>query len=239
MSIWYAIPSARPIEEVAPVLRAWIERGYKPLLWRDETEGHYPGYAQAVNELVKRILERDKNADWIVTGGDDTLPDPNRTAGQIAAECCAYFGTLHWPVDKLGDIRNKTFGIMQPTGDRFAGGSIDRIAGSPWLGREWCLRANQGKGPFWPEFTHMFGDQALKATAEKLGVYWMRPDLIHFHKHFMRESDALDANATRSQVPPHLKKWNTQEHWHEMLTIYRRLEAEGFASCMPLEAVSK
>jgi hypothetical protein len=123
---------------------------------------------------------------------------------------------------------------MQPTGDRFAGGCIDRIAGSPWLGREWCLRANGGRGPFWPEFTHMFGDECLKRTAEKLGVYWARPDLIHKHNHFQRASDAIDAKAVGRPIPPHLAKWNTRAHWDEMQAIFRRLEAEDFAPCMPL-----
>ena len=123
---------------------------------------------------------------------------------------------------------------MQPTGDRYAGGCIDRIAGSPWLGREWCLRANGGRGPFWPEFTHMFSDECLKRTAEKLGVYWARPDLTHFHNHFMRETSAIDSEAVRKAVPQHLKQWNTPEHWDEMKAIFKRLEADHFAPCMPL-----
>lgn len=252
MSVWFCIPSARPPEQVEPVLAAWRERGYKVALWRDgdcaplflhtadlkgvQVVGRYPGYASAVNCLSRNVLDFDPSCDWIVTGGDDTLPDPNHKADEIAAQCTEHFGG---PFANYGHNRpQNTFGVMQCTGDRFAGGSIDRIAGSPWLGREWCLRANQGKGPFWPEFTHMFGDECLKRTAEKLGVYWMRPDLVHFHNHFQRASAAINSHAVAKDIPPHLVRWNSPQHWEEMKAIFQRLEAEDFASCMPLAEVS-
>jgi hypothetical protein len=247
MSVWFCIPSARPSEQVEPVLAQWRERGYKIALWLDNPRksphydhfnwAHfYPGYAKAVNQLAHEVMIMDSSCDWIVTGGDDTLPDPNHTAEEIAQECSAYFLGVHLIADLavgINDYRNATLGVMQPTGDRFAQGSIDRIAGSPWIGREWCLRANGGRGPFWPEFTHMFGDECLKRTAEKLGVYWARPDLTHKHMHYQRESDAIDSNAIANPVPPHLEKWNTKEHWEEMKAIFKRLEAEDFVSCLP------
>lgn len=231
MSVWFAIPSARPEADVLPLIECWQNFGYKvamvrdSLLPRDAVDyqvgfAPYPGYAASVNYLAKEILKRDPNCKWIVTGGDDTLPDPNKRADVIAAELTAHFGG--------------TFGVMQPTGDRFAGGSIDRIAGSPWMGREWCERANGGAGPLWPEFTHMFGDQTMKETAEKLGVYWMRRDLTHFHAHFMRASEDINSPAVKAVIPPHLVQWNTQKHWDEMEAIYKRLKAEDFAPCMPL-----
>lgn len=227
MSVWLAIPSIR---EGAGLVMQWWRSGYKIALWREiskpifEAWPHrtdpYPGYAIAVNELVKAILKEDAQAEWIVTGGDDTSPDPNHTPDEIAAELEAHFGG--------------TFGVCQPTGDRFAGGSIDTIAGSPWMGREWCLRANQGRGPLWPEFQHMFVDQHLMCVAEKLGVYWRRPDLIHFHDHFMRKSADLNSPAVQKPIPSHLQKWNTQRHWDESKAIFERLKAQNFAPCMPL-----
>ena len=248
MSVWFCIPSARPPEQVLPVTQAWHERGYKVALWRDteclplamnggmdfSMTGGYPGYAQAVNSLAAEVLKRDPACDWVVTGGDDTLPDPDHTAEGIAKQCSHHFEFVTTTDGNTLPTGNPaTFGVMQPTGDRFAGGCIDRIAGSPWLGREWCLRANGGSGPYWPEFTHMFGDECLKRTAEKLGVYWARPDLVHKHNHFQRESDAIDARAVQKPVPPHLAKWNTRAHWDEMQAIFRSLEAEDFAPCMP------
>lgn len=246
MSVWLCIPSARPVEEANEVLLKWRERGYKIALFIDVEKadeeiqkychfrgvGSYPGYAQAVNGLVRNVAAFDSTAEWFVAGGDDTLPDPNHTAEEIATQC---FNHFYVPDDsKQVDLRGcGTFGVMQPTGDRFAGGSIDRIAGSPWMGREWCERVNRGRGPFYPRFTHMFGDEALKRTAERLGVYWMRPDLIHFHNHFARANEELNSHAVRRQPPPHLVKWNSPEHWEEMKAIFLELEAQNFEPCMP------
>ncbi len=256
MSVWFAVPSARPYWEARKCIDAWRGAGYKvavfvesmhpyftprfPCYVDDEIQvKEYPGYANAVNALAKRILSIDPDAQWIVTGGDDTFPDPEHSPEQIAEEC--EFEFLHRAVcagrgkmPRYGPSETKTFGIMQPTGDRFAGGSIDRIAGSPWMGREWCLRANQGAGPLYPGFRHMFVDECAKRTAEKLGVYWPRRDLCHFHRHFQRESDAINSDAVKRDVPPHLVQWNTPEHWAESKKLFKELEAEGFARCMPL-----
>lgn len=238
MSVWFCIPSARPPEQVEPVLAAWRESGYKIATVRNDgatltsdvpmQSSSYEGYAKSVNYLAKLILRTDPSCDWIVTGGDDTLPDPNHTAEEIAQQCTEHF--MHRSLGGTG----WTFGVVQPTGDRFAGGCIDRIAGSPWLGREWCLRANGGRGPFWPEFTHMFSDQHLQEYAQHLGVYWQRPDLIHKHMHFQRRDDSIDAPAVGRPIPPHLVRWNTRSHWDEMKAIYERLRDGGFKECAPL-----
>lgn len=227
--VFLTIPSARP---GGGTIAKWRERGYGVAVFLNPDtlgveadltlRGEYPGYAQAVNTLCREVLERYPEVEWCVAGGDDTLPDPYYFANEIASYSTEYFGG--------------TFGVMQPTGDRFAGGSIDRIAGSPWMGREWCMRANGGAGPMWPEFTHMFVDEAIMRTAEKLGVYLRRPDLIHFHRHFMRESDAIDSNAVHKPIPEHLREWNSPQHWEEMKAIFQRLEREDFAPCMPLSA---
>ena len=260
MSVWFAIPSARPEAEVLPIIECWQNFGYKVALVRDELLPNgiadyqvsfkpYLGYAVSVNHLAKEILKRDPHCQWVCTGGDDTLPDPNKTADEIAFECGRHFGELHQeyrmePIvhggtnqtARSGEARMpwSTFGVMQPTGDRFAQGSIDRIAGSPWMGREWCLRANGGAGPLWPEFTHCFVDECLQRTAQKLGVFWQRRDLIHMHMHFMRQSEDINSPATRTAIPPHLVRWNSRAHWDEMQAIFKRLEAQDFAPCMPL-----
>lgn len=244
MATWLTIPSARPPAEANPILEKWRKQGYRIALFRDAgaapidcdllLTGEYPGYAQAVNALCREVMARDARCDWMAAGGDDTSPDPNHTADEIALELSHYFSRESVPHWKHPDPRFRTFGVMQPTGDRFAGGSIDRIAGSPWLGREWCKRANGGQGPFWPEFRHMFGDEALMRTAEKLGVYWRRPDLTHMHHHFMRATDAIDSPAIARKPPAHLVEWNSAAHWAESQAIFRRLEAQGFAPCMPV-----
>lgn len=236
MAVWLALPSKRSPEEAGPLLELWKRQGYKIALWRDSgdpeiradlviTQQHYPGYAQAVNGLVWEVLRYDPSCDWVVTGGDDTEPDLAHTAEEIAAQCCEHF--------------SGTFGIMQPTGDRYAGGCIDRIAGSPWIGREYCERVNGGRGPLWPEYAHMFVDEEAKWVAEKLGVYWQRPDLIHLHHHFMRASNDLNSHAVQTQPPPHLVEANSAAHWEKYKAIFEARKAAGFPGHEPAELVAR
>lgn len=225
MSVWFCIPSARPPAEANQALQVWRDRGYKICLWRDHPEsavcdaelrGPYPGYPSAINACALWVMQNDPNCDWIVSGGDDTLPDP-RNPLEIARECTEHF--------------RGTFGVMQPTGDRWANGSIDRIAGSPWIGRDWCLRANGGRGPCWGEYGHMFSDEELQEVAIKLGVFWQRPDVTHFHAHFLREGERANH---KKQPPPHLVKWNTASHWIESENLFRTRKAAGFPGHEPL-----
>lgn len=201
------MPSKRPAAEVYRRMQKWSDQGYHIVLQRDPGEGRgfpyfihevierpYLGYPEAVNFLAARSLTMDPECQWIVCAGDDTDCDMAHTSDEIAAQCIGYFAES--PTKGRGDWsaadyrRAGTFGVMQPTGDRWAdtqGVIIERIAGSPWLGRSWCARINQGRGPLWPEYFHNWADEELKLVAEKLGVYWMRPDIIHYHEHSMRQ----------------------------------------------------
>lgn len=205
-SVWYVIPSKRPPEQAEPVLRNWADRGYRVAIFTDlgheppqsaerVIAGQYPGYAQAVNHLVSLVLTEDPDCQWIVTGGDDVHPDPNHTADEIAAQCSENFGSR----DGLGaSLAPGTFGVMQPTGDRWgddaaararwpdAPAMIDRICGSPWMGRSFCERINQGRGPLWPEYNHNWVDEELQNVAIKYGCFWQRRDLTHYHDHCRR-----------------------------------------------------
>ena len=254
MSVWLTIPSARPPAEAEKCLRKWHKQGYKIALWIDDWDdppmepdytlcGNYPGYAVAVNRLVAHVMEYDPDANWFVTGGDDVDPDLNHTADEIARQCSEHFGArnagrkltsefqfLPNPQDSLC----RTFGIMQPTGDRFAGGSIDRICGSPWMGREFCRRINQGKGPLWPEYTHMFVDEELQEIAIKYGILWQRRDLIHLHHHFMRRDESINSIAVPKEIPAHLAEQNSQEHWDRAKAIFTARKAAGFPGSEPL-----
>ena len=264
MSVWLAIPSARPIAEAEQVLVKWIERGYKVHLWRDPavnlmteidwakrlgmtiTWSEYPGYARAVNALCKSILERDPEAKWIVTGGDDVEPDPNKTAEEIAAECASYFARLHAGPDAepgvdlstksiraaLKGLADHTFGVMQPTGDPWRdvqGRIIDRIAGSPWMGREFCRRMNGGAGPLWPEYTHCFEDEELQLVAHKLGVFWQRSDLTHLHNHWARQE-----KPRKIVKPDHLAEATSPEHWAKFKALFEQRRAAGFPGHEPI-----
>lgn len=210
----------------------------------------YPGYALAVNSLIKEVLKRDPGAQWFIAAGDDTLPDPNHTPEEIARQCSRHFGETHQqfrmehvvsniPLPKQPSVRMpwSTFGVMQPTGDRFAGGSIDRIAGSPWIGREFAERMYGGNGPYWHEYRHMWVDEEIMCVAQKLGVFWQRPDLIHKHNHFMRESDAINSPAVRKPIPPHLVEANSSQHWEHYGAIFRRRKAQNFPGHEPLATI--
>jgi len=226
MSVWLTIPSARPPEEAEKCLKLWRERGYKIALWLDSpaeyTEWnelganlrcvrvHYPGYSQAVNWMIRYLMQERSDAEWFIIGGDDVEPDLNHTAEEIAEQCGEYFANFH-----KDDYGNDSFGVMQPTGDRFAQGSIDKIAGSAWIGREFARRMYGGNGPLWPEYTRFFMDEELQEVATRLGVFQQRRDLIHLHRHYMRESDAIDSPAIYSEIPEHLKaqevKWKAEQ----------------------------
>ena len=248
MSVWLTIPSARPHEEAQACIDKWRAMGYRVAIQRDT--GAYPvdcdylvmkpweGYAKACNGLIKDVMEFDDSAQWFVLGGDDTDPDPNKRADEIADELRQYFWTMKPKECKCCFERPiYTFGVMQPTGDRYAGGSIDRIAGSPWIGREFCERAYGGNGPLWHEYRHFFEDQELQDVAEKLGVYWQRPDLTHLHHHFMRASDDINAQAVQKPIPPHLIEANSPAHWNKFKALYESRKAAGFPGHEVREAV--
>lgn len=231
MSVWVCMPSKRPASEAQPILDLWKARGYNTavlrdqgdeevradILWRAQT---YAGWGDAINLLAKMVFGHDGKCEWIVAAADDIEPD--KCPPDLIAKDC----TLHFA---------GTFGVMQPTGDRFAQGSIDRICGSPWLGREFCRRMYKGRGPFFPEYRHMFVDEELQEVAKHYGVLWQRPDLVHLHLHFMREHRGLDSNATRTEVPAHLAEANTREHWDKYKALFLARKAAGFPGSEPID----
>ncbi len=247
-NVWLTIPSARPPAEAEPILRKWMKQGYKVALWCDKTGNitppwaivhgcadyvmgwEYQGYARAVNELIAAVMLKDPEAEWFIAAGDDTEPDLDHTAEEIAEQCGRHFSVL----EGYGKRTFGTFGVMQPTGDRFAEGSIDRIAGSAWLGREFCRRINQGKGPLWPEYVHNFVDEELQNVAIKYGIFWQRPDLIQLHRHFQRESDRINSPAVSRPIPAHLKTAFSPEGWGPYKAIFEKRKATGFPGSEPI-----
>lgn len=271
MSVWYCIPSARPAAEAEIALSKWRSKGYKIALFVDPGhespradyvyEAKYPGYAIAVNSLIHKIMIEDPEAEWFVTGGDDIWPDQNHTAEDLATECFEYFvhrDLQDGPPQTLSQRLNAaayksgngSFGVMQPTGDRWGDGPgpwkekgsayCDRVCGSPWMGREFCRRIYSGRGPIWPEFTHMFEDEHLFNVAQKLGILWQREDLTHYHDHWVRRANAAGGFASQEVYdqaqPAHLKTWSQQAHWDESKAIFERLKAGGFAEAEDLLA---
>jgi hypothetical protein len=180
VSAWFAIPSARRSEDAGPCLRAWRERGYLIALLRDDFEPdfleladhvvaprRYQGWASAVNILARVVLEADPECRVLITGGDDVYPAPDHVTF-LEQQFVHHF--------------NGTLGVMQPDGHLDWSPMAPQIAWSPWLGREWCLRANGGKGPLWPEYFHGWADLELRQVASRLGLFWSRPDLTQRHE---------------------------------------------------------
>jgi hypothetical protein len=218
MSVWLAIPSARSEEDTADCFAAWKAQGYKIALWRDTEPapaiadltlvGKYQGYHHAVNTLCREIMARDTECQWIVSGGDDIFPDKTKTADVIAAECTEHFGG--------------TFGVMQPTGDGW--GDPQRICGSPWMGREFCRRMYGGRGPFCEAYYHMWGDEEMHEICKARGILWNRADLVHYHKHWIRE---------KKTQPHHLDYAVTC--YEGLMPLYRKRKRENFPGHEPID----
>ncbi len=257
MSCWYCIPSIRPNGGTIPL---WRERGYKVAALRQGDlidcellipTGEYRGWANSVNILAKAVVEMDPTAEWIVTGGDDYEPDLSRHPEDIAGECYWYFGgpprqiTIDMCAAESRYSYRATFGVMQPTGDRWGdsiatrrqygenrGAYLDRIAGSPWMGREWVKRAYGGKGPMHAGYRHMYADEELKEVAEKLGVYWPRRDIIQMHRHWGRI--AGEEFGDIKDCPDFLLPVNTPQHWHESQKLFVERKSAGWPGSEPL-----
>jgi hypothetical protein len=260
MSVWYCIPSKRPVAEANKALQLWRDRGYKIALFVDNfdyyglrdrsyiansiTTGEYPGYAAAVNRLVRQVLSDYPTCDFVVTGGDDVHPDLNHTADEIAAQCSEHFEEMWSDRLRAGDVPSwawelnayHCFGVMQPTGDRWgeedayarakwpdAPAMIDRICGSPWMGRSFCERINQGQGPLWPEYHHNWVDEELQNVAIKYGCFWQRRDLIHYHDHCRRSG---------GDWAPHLL--GADADYKRMEPMFRARQRMGFPGSEPL-----
>lgn len=249
MSVWFCIPSKRPATEVEPVLKLWKDRGYRIALCVDDeadadakhdmadviisSPDGYRGWPRSVNGLIQVLKENGSDFQWIVTGGDDTHPDPNHEAEEIAAQCFFHFAG---DTTVAGWRERATFGVMQCTGDRWgeddpvsrarwpeAPAMIDRICGSPWIGREFALRINGGQGPLWHEYRHNWADEELQCVAQSLGVLWQRRDLIHYHAHSMRLRG----------------KWDPHQHWfgadyREKRALFEQRKKMGFPGSAPL-----
>jgi hypothetical protein len=281
MSVWVCAPSKRPQADVNSWAFKWRAQGYQIVVARDcgddtvEADKEiwlekYPGYATAANMLISEILLCDAKAEWCVVAGDDVLPDPNHSAEEIAAQCADYFShsvTRGSGYSALQRDTWATFGVMQPTSDRWGidpnthafvsqtpgcdscackvcgrgeiapvhltGAYIDRVAGSPWIGREFARRMYQGRGPYWPEYTHMGVDEELQAVAMKYGVFWQRPDLTHFHQHWGRPREG-ETIGQSDRMPAFLKQANSAGEWKRYKRIFAERKAMGFPGSEPL-----
>ena len=135
--------------------------------------------------------------------------DPNHTAEEIGAQY----------LEKFPD----GFGVMQPCGDRQGMDSTGkpaaaRICGSPWFGKGWVEKAFGGEYVVPTEFFHFYGDEVLKEVAERLGVLWMRDDLIQDHQHW----------AFGRQDKEKYQEDNSRNHWQEDKNRFMDSQKKGF-----------
>lgn len=259
MSTFFVIPSKRPPAEALVCLREWYKMGYHCIIQRDPgeepdefsfdleqivrvVERPYAGYAEAVNHLVHIALG--EGAEWIVTAGDDMYPDPHKRADEIARECGQYFGIREMDdVNALPEaIRTQargTFGVMQPTGDRWLVNGpgtkpgSECVAGSPWMGREFCRRMYGGRGPLCEEYFHCGEDRELQEVATMMGIFWQRQDLTHHHNHWGRPKEG-ERIAPNSRMPAFLRRANSREEWDKYEAVFNRRKASGFPGHEPI-----
>ena len=226
MATWFCIPSIRPDGGSLPL---WKARGYKLAVFRDNGAPRLPfeadivihdgyiSYPKAVNLLIRLAAYMEPQAQWFVVAGDDIDPDPQHDPQVIADQCTAQF--------------NGTFGVMQPTGDRWCIDdrgtcSSERVCDSPWIGREFALRSYKGPGPFCEEYFHFFVDEELHCVATKLGVLWHRRNIFQVHHHWSREHRERPAH-----LHPARLDWNKSKHF------FIQRKAAGFPGYEPLVAM--
>jgi len=182
--VWAVWPSAQ-IDLCEENTSRWNHSGYKVAVLVDAGAPHpmlpdlvieggeWNGYPTAMNQLCHTVPGK-----VVVCAGDDIHPPAELPLAEIYSQF----------MERFPD----TFGVMQPTGDRF--GLIDDCCPSPWLGRALIAEAYGGAGPFWEEYFHYFCDGELKLIAEMQNALWQRPDLSQYHDHWQRENGKRPAH---------------------------------------------
>lgn len=246
MSVWVVMPSCRPVSEAEDCLSRWRVLGYKIAVLRQGPPvqadlqlptAEYAGWGRAINLLAGDVLRLDPEASWIVGAADDYWPDPEHSADDIAQDC----EIEAWWRRGLSRNCRTTMLVMQPTGDRWGdtqstrntfgenrGAEIDRIAGSPWMGREWCEKAYQGRGPMPECYHHLYIDEELQEVATRLGVFWQRRDLTQYHNHPCRQ------RGYGVYAEGHLAPLYSPEAWTREKSLFEERKAAGFPGSEPL-----
>lgn len=186
MSVCVVFPTANAVR-ARRTIAAWHDMGYRAFIRAEsnldcgadmaQVDPTYPGYWASCNSLIHHLLISDQEMRVVVVAADDIMPDAKHSADEIAGEFVRRFCD--------------TYGVMQPTGDEWSdsqGRVIERICGSPWIGRafiEEAIRVYGGAaGPYAPGYYHFYGDEHLQRVAAALGILWQRPDLEQEHWHW-------------------------------------------------------
>jgi hypothetical protein len=220
--VWLALPSAN-IEMAKKTFPVWKSKGYKiavvvpdrllsqysglaDIIVAESSIGGYRGWPKAVNYLSGLLSDYE----IIIAAGDDMYPDSDYEAHQLRLQFVRHFGG--------------TFGVMQPYGDKFGSMACDtceQICGSSWLGKEFREKINQGKGPMWEEYWHMWADTELYQVATKYNCLWIRGDLKQYHEHRLRGTHKFH---------PTIPSGNTKQ----AEKIYRDRKSNNFPNSEPL-----
>lgn len=156
-----------------------------PLLVRE-----WGGYYSAVSYMARALCLSHK-ADIVVAGADNIYPDPQAKAVVVGAAFATKFpngfGVLQpirdaYSVSRRGDsardyMPGRSMHATPPTTERCE---------SPVLGRAWILDMYQGKGPYSEKYRQYFGDVELHDVAQKMGVLWKNPQILHRRDHWAR-----------------------------------------------------
>lgn len=190
--VWLTLPSAN-LGMAKKTFPVWKKHGYKiaiicpdnlseqysnlvDLKIQESKIGGYKGWPNSVNYLSKLLSDKE----IIIAAGDDMYPDENYESHELRLQFVKHFGG--------------TFGVMQPYGDKFGSMACDtceQICGSAWLGKEFRDKINQGKGPMWEEYWHMWADTELYQVANKYNCLWIRGDLTQYHEHRLRRTHSF------------------------------------------------
>jgi hypothetical protein len=222
MAVVFAIPTAGRFEMVDRCMCAWKARGYRTAIiferqdlarvraGRRVMQERHLGYGVSLNRLIATVLAEMSDCTAIVTGGDDTFPVETVDAAELERQF----------LERFPD----TLGVMQPTGDDWCGSygedgrrSNEISAQSPWLGRAFCERAYRGSGPYWPGYYHFYADTELQAVAERLEIFWQRPDIADFHNNWKRHGHVR---------PKHL--YEARRRWAADQALFLSRRENGF-----------
>jgi hypothetical protein len=78
----------------------------------------------------------------------------------------------------------------------------------------------------------MFADEELQNVAQKMGVLWQRPDLIHFHQHPTLEGPMKAQSIWQRKI-------YSSEHWQASKALFDSRKAAGFPGSEPIEKEGK
>ena len=220
MKHFVCFPSADPMIGLT-CAKKWIERGYDAMILLDppnwlvsaEPRLHlihgpipFPGYYKVINTLTTAAF--DAGADVVTCIGDDMLPDPIRTAEDIAQMYLKRFPKGEGILQAVGDAQGEKIGGEW---------NSQRICGSPTFGRNWFSEGYPYEGGFCSQYRSFYGDEDLQNVAKKKGLLWQELTLKIDHLHWA---------FGRSHKQPYHDK--AQKNWDEDAKTFQHRKAADF-----------